>query len=69
MSELTEVGAFHLRSIRSLLAIAEEIFITFKKDCPHRDGVGCEHPDFHEAFALANICKLTHCPIARDRIV
>jgi len=65
MPELTELRAFHLRSIRCLWTNAEDMFKGFRKDCPSREGTGCNNKDYHRDFELANICKLVDCPIVQ----
>jgi len=53
---------FLLSLMMELLTQVERIFVRFKLTCKYRDGAGCNHPNYHADFALANICKLGSCP-------
>ena len=58
-----ETRTTFLNALHTLVKNANIVFQSFREDCEHRTGVGCDHDDYHKDFALANICKLEDCPM------
>jgi len=65
VEEFINERCLHVMSVA--LKYTRTIFESFKKECEHRNGAGCTHPDYHKDFALANMCRLEDCPIVMDK--
>jgi hypothetical protein len=48
--------------VRDLLDEAKRAFDRIRCYCKYSLNGECIHPDYHKDFALADVCRIEHCP-------